>query len=146
MDSAPPDAAVAPRIAVQQVSRRPGSETGQWIVRWRIENLGPGLLTLETAWLPHGQFRGERTVLRPSPTLDAGQATELELRVHWDEPAGTIVENAFVVLTMRWRHAPWRMLTRVTVGVDAASGPDARTQNTTSQPIGFSQASSSSIE
>lgn len=122
---------------MEQVSRRRAAEAGRWIVGWSIRNVGGDSLTIDAAWLPHGQFRGERTELQSAPTLESGLATELELPVQWDEPAGSIVENAFLILTVRWREEPWRILTRITVHVDDAGAPDARTQNMTSQRVGF---------
>jgi len=128
-----------PRISVGQVSRRRAAEAGHWIVGWSIRNVGSDPLTIDAAWLPHGQFRGDRTELRSPPTLESGQATELELPVQWDEPVGSIVENAFLILTIRWHEEPWRILTRITVHVDDDGTPDARTQNMTVQQIGFSR-------
>ena len=108
---------------------------------WSVQNLGAEPLALDAAWLPHGQFRGERTDLRSSPTLEPGEATEVELPVRWRE-LPSIVENAFLILTVRWRGEPWRILARVTVGVDAEGAPDAQTQNMTIQQIGFSHSPS----
>jgi hypothetical protein len=125
---------------VEQIARRSAARAARWIIRWRIQNSSVDALALEAAWLPHGQFRGERTDLEPPISLPPGQATELELPVAWDEPVGSIVENAFLLLTVRWRGEPWRILTRITVYRDADGTPDARTQSMTVQKVGFSQA------
>jgi hypothetical protein len=109
------------------------------MVGWSVRNVGGDSLSVEAAWLPHGQFRGERTDLQPPITLARNQAAKLELPVTWDEPEGSVVENAFLILTLRWRYEPWRILVRVTVRRDAEGAPDAETQNMTVQKVGFSQ-------
>jgi hypothetical protein len=129
----------APSITVEQIARRRAAEAGQWVVGWRIRNVGGDPLTIEAAWLPHGQFRGERTDLQTPVTLGWEQATELGLPVRWDEPVDSVVENAFLILTVRWHDEPWRILTRITVHRDAEGAPDARTQNMTVQKIGFAR-------
>ena len=63
---------------------------------------------------------------------------EIELPVRFDAPPEG-VENAFLILTVRWRAAPWRILTRITVRADAEGAPDAEVQNVTIQPVGFSE-------
>jgi hypothetical protein len=127
-----------PQVGIDHLTRKRAAQSGQWIVSWRLRNEAAEPLTIDAAWLPHGQFRGDRTELRPPLSLPPGQAAELDLPVHWDETAARI-ENAFLILTVHWRGEPWQILARLTIEVGSDAGPDAQPQNMTVQRVGFSQ-------
>ena len=127
-----------PEIGVEQVEQRSTDQPGEWIVTWRIENLTSGLLVVEAAWLPHGQFRGDRTDFDPAVTLNASETTDLPLLVRCPQNVELVVENAFLILTVQWRDQPWRILTRLTVRMEADGAPTATTETMTIQPVGFS--------
>jgi hypothetical protein len=134
-----------PVIGVSQTSCRPAGP-GQWLVTWTIRNPTPEAITLESAWLPHGQFRGERTELNPPPTLAPGASTELALLARCEEGPGSVVENAFIILTANWRNEPWRILVRLTIRIGGDGAPDATTETMTIQPVGFSERREPSLE
>jgi hypothetical protein len=140
------EAASAPRIDVQQLSQRPGAQSGEWIVGWSVKNLTADALTLESAWLPHGQFRCERTALPSAATLEAGAVAEIELNAHYAEAPVSVVENAFLILTARWRNHPWRILARLTVRIADDGGPETETETMTIQQVGFSERREPSVE
>ena len=92
-----------------------------WRVIWRIHNQGDSAVSIESAWVPHGRFRGQgRLALQPVRRIDAGQATELELLVHAQEEPGTVVENAFLILLLSSR---WRVFTRMRIEFDSEAKP-----------------------
>lgn len=135
----------SPRVELVQSSQEPGVRPGEWAIVWKIRNLTAHPLTLESAWLPHGQFRSERMDLRSMPLIGADAAVDIQTTVRCDEPPGAVVENAFVILTARWRNEPWRILARLTVRI-GPDGPAATTETMTIQPVGFSGASKPSVE
>ena len=96
-------------------------------------------MQLLEAWLPHGRFRAEAVPLTGHPPLAAGTSVRLAFTVRFDEPHGELVENAFVILRVRWRNEEWRVLARLAVTADADGSPLASTELTTTHPVGFSQ-------
>ena len=95
-------------------------------------------MTLQAAWQPHGRFRAAERTLSDAPRLAPGDATELVLPVAFDEPAGTEVENAFVILRVLDDDVPWRVLTRLTARADRGKGLSARVETISTQRVGFS--------
>jgi hypothetical protein len=118
----------------------PGAATAcdRWLCTWRIQNLSPEPLQLLAAGLPHSRFRSEEQELSPAPKLLAGESARLALVVACREPAGTVVENAFLILRVLWREQPWRILARLRVVFDQHGVPENSTEVVTTQPIGFS--------
>ena len=89
---------------------------GNWLVAWEVTNLSDEPLVLEDAWVPHGRFRGDgHTPL--DVHIDPGQSSRITLTVTAHEPAGTVVENAFLILRVSRR---WRVFARMRVVFDAA--------------------------
>jgi len=134
-----------PEIFVEQKNCESAGQ-GQWLVTWTIQNATAQPMRLESGWLPHGQFRGERTELDPSPTLDPGASTELTLLARCEEAPGSVVENAFIILTANWRNESWRILVRLTIRIVADGAPHAKTETMTIQPVGFSERREPSLE
>ena len=128
----------SPSISVLQAGRASG-EPGAWQVAFEVWNTGDGPVELLEAWLPHGRFRAEAVPLTTQPPLASGAGTRLEFTVRFEEPPGELVENAFVILRVRWQDEEWRVLTRLTVTADADSSPLASTELITTQPVGFSR-------
>ncbi len=128
----------SPSISVLQTSRASG-EPGAWQVAFEVRNTGSEPVELLEAWLPHGRFRAEAVPLSAQPPLASGASTRLEFTVGFDEPPGEYVENAFVILRVRWENEEWRVLTRLAVTADADGSPIASTELITTQPVGFSR-------
>jgi hypothetical protein len=100
-------------------------------------NLGVGPLVVNGAWLPHGRFRAERQELAPPLSLGHAETTRLEFVVACQEAPGTVVENTFVILSVRWRNRPWRVFVRVTVTFGEGGRPRPKTELVTYQAVGI---------
>jgi len=120
----------APAVRIEVEHAQPGAYSRQWRVAWRITNLGAQPLQLDDAWIPHGRFRGEGHI---PLTLSVGQgdSRRIELNVAADEPPGTIVENAYLIL----RTLHWRLFARMTVTFDAAGAPRPVVETVTFQSL-----------
>jgi hypothetical protein len=119
----------APALTVSSVTCRPGSSAVQhpgdavrWQTTWVVHNAGPEPLALEAAWIPHGRFRGDGR-LPLSAAISSGTAQELEFVVTADEPPGTVVENAFLILRVNVHGMPWRIFIRMRIEFDSSSVP-----------------------
>jgi hypothetical protein len=132
-------AAPGPAIHVAPEAPAPGPSPMEWRVAWRIENRGDRPLELRAAWLPHGRFRAPERALEPPPRLLPGESARLELVAACDEAPGTVVENAFVILRVRWGDEPWRILVRLLITADAGGTPTNTVALITTQPIGFAR-------
>jgi hypothetical protein len=95
-----------------------GTSPGRWRVTWLIENDADSLLQLKEAWIPHGRFRGDGHV-RLDRLIEPRRQTVLELSVSADEPPGTMVENAFLIL----RTPEGRIFARMRVSFEADGTP-----------------------
>ena len=93
---------------------------------------------LLSAGLPHSRFRSEEQELPPTPELLPGESAQLTLAIACCEPAGTVVENAFLILRALWQEQPWRIFARLRVIFDQDSVPENSTVVITTQPVGFS--------
>jgi hypothetical protein len=101
------------RISVSSVA---SLETrGRWRVTWSITNMSDSELVIVDAWVPHGRFRGEGHVPL-GVTVAPGSVFDLALDVSSDEPAGTIVKNAFLIL----RVSGYRVFTRMRIQFTAS--------------------------
>ncbi len=125
-------------MRIEQVSRAPGPTADRWLIAWDIRNLGRQPLSLLTARLPHSRFRSAERKLTPTPRLEPGESTRLEVSVACRESPGTVVENAFLIFRVLWKKEPWRVFARFRVVFDERGGPQATTELVTTQPVGFS--------
>lgn len=128
----------SPSISVLQTGSASGGP-GAWRVAFNVRNTGSEPVELLEAWLPHGRFRAEAVPLAGQLPLASGASIRLEFTVGFDEPPGEYVENAFVILRVRWQGQEWRVLTRLAVTADADGSPAASTELITTQPVGFSR-------
>jgi hypothetical protein len=126
-----------PQVAVRQISAKLVA-TGTWTTEWEIRNLGAASLKILAARFPHGKFRGEEREFTPAIDLGSKEARELELEVRCEEPAGTEVENAFLILRVLQREEPWLILARLRVRVSEGGAPATTTELITAQRVGFS--------
>jgi hypothetical protein len=131
--------APGPLVRVEPAPPTAGPSPTEWRVSWRVENRGQRPLKLLAAWLPHGRFRATERALEPPPRLEPGESARLELVAAYDEPPGTAVENAFVIMRVRWGDEPWRILVRLLVTADASGAPTNTVELITTHPIGFSR-------
>lgn len=129
---------IGPRARVEQLLRSSTPVRGKWLVVWNIQNLGREQIEIVAGRLPHSQFRAEEQQLRPSPLLLPDESARLEFEVACDGPPGAVVENAFLILSVRWLSEPWRILARLRVVFDDESGPQTTTELVTTQRVGFS--------
>ena len=127
-----------PHVVVDQLSRVRAPSPGQWLVAWQIQNLGQGTLKILSGRLPHSRFRCEERELDAIPMLRPKESARLELPVKCEEPPGTIVENAFLILRVLWSEEPWRILARLRVSINHGGAPETTTELVTTQPVGFS--------
>ncbi|MBV9582141.1 MAG: hypothetical protein JO057_26455 [Chloroflexi bacterium] len=102
------------RVRVQVASCQPAAEAGHWEVTWLVHNDADEPVQLEDAWIPHGRFRGPGHV-RLSVRIEPRTAGRVHSSVAADEPAGTIVRNAFLILRASCGQARWRIFARMRV-------------------------------
>jgi hypothetical protein len=129
---------LGPNVVVESAGPCAASACGRWLCTWRIQNLSQETLSLLSAGLPHSRFRSEEQELSPAPQLLPGESARLALAVACREPAGTVVENAFLILRVVWRERPWRVFARLRVVFDQHSVPENGTEVITTQLVGFS--------
>jgi hypothetical protein len=129
---------LGPEVVVESACHSAASACGRWLCAWRIQNLSQEPLQLLAAGLPHSRFRSEEQELSPAPKLLPGESARLALAVACREPAGTVVENAFLILRVLWRERPWRIFARLRVVFDQHGMPKNSTEVVTTQPVGFS--------
>jgi hypothetical protein len=101
-------------------------------VAWLIANDANEPIWLNDAWVPHGRFRGDGHVPL-SLTVEPGGSVRLELSVASAEPAGTVVENAFLILRMASGGQAWRVFARMRIEFDATGRPLPIVENVTVQ-------------
>jgi hypothetical protein len=112
--------AVESPVRIQVLSVHPSGAPGRWRVAWLISNLQASPVRLEDAWVPHGRFRGEGHVA-VDRAIDPGQSWSLELNVRAEEPAGTVVDNAFLIVRLRSGAVGWRVFARMRIEFPEAS-------------------------
>jgi hypothetical protein len=126
-------------IAVEPGAASRGPGPAQWQVPFTVRNDGPAPIQLEAGWLPHGRFRAPSVPL--TVALAPGEAAELRFSVAFSEPAGTEVENAFLILRLVQDEQPWRVFARLRVRAESDGTPRAQTELITRQRVGFSATS-----
>ena len=125
-----------PRVRVTQISS--ARSKGDWRIVWRIANLTSAGIRLLDARFPHGQFRSGLMELVDVQVAPSG-STHLETVVACNGNQGDVVENAFLITTVEWQKARWRILARLTVRFTAGGAPAAETELVTAQRAGFSE-------
>ncbi len=125
-----------PRVRVTQTScARSGRD---WRIVWRIDNLTSSGMRLLDARFPHGKFLSGLMELGPVRVAPSG-STRLEAVVACNGGDGDVVENAFLITTVEWQGAHWRILARMTVRFAGDGAPTAETELVTVQRVGFSE-------
>jgi hypothetical protein len=130
-----------PPLTVSRVACRPvggavqhPGDAVRWTAAWLLHNAGAQPLELEAAWIPHGRFRGDGR-LPLAVVIDPGASHELEFAVTAEEPPGTIVENAFLILRVRVSGAAWRVFVRMRIEFDPAAVPVPVVETITTQSL-----------
>jgi hypothetical protein len=136
---------LGPRVVVESACPCTVFARDRWLCTWRIQNLSQEPLLLLSAGLPHSRFRSDDQELSPATDLLPGESAQITLAVACREPAGTVVENAFLILRVLWREQPWRILARLRVVFDQHGAPENSTEVITTQPVGFSASRASKL-
>jgi hypothetical protein len=131
-----------PCLLLEAASARATAVRGQWLVAWRLQNLGQEPIEVLFIWLPHDKFFSGQQTRNPPLRLLPQESTLLELQVVCHEPPGSVVDNAFIILRLLWREQPWRVFVRHRVVLDTTGTPQHVCQAVSVQPVGFSASSS----
>jgi len=124
-----------PRVSAEVASCQPAAP-GSWQVAWLLRNQGATTLRLESAWIPHGRFRGAGR-LPLSGEVAPGTAAHIEARVAAAEAPGTIVENAFLIVRLLQQDGQaWRVFIRMRVLFDAQAAAQPIIEDITAQAVG----------
>src|SRR5258706_12410513 len=107
-----------PRVQVEQESAR-RIEAERWLVSWSVRNLGDAPLAILAARLPHGKFRSGEKSFAPALDIPPGGSASIEVEARTNEAPGSVVENAFLILTVHSAGAPWLVLARLSVHTGA---------------------------
>jgi hypothetical protein len=125
---------VAPQVRIVIGSCQREGAGDRWNLGVEVANDGSKPITLEEAWIPHGRFRGDgRQAL--SESVAPGASASLEFVVRADEPAGTVVENAFLILRARINDSAWRIFSRMRVEFAEDGAPMPIVESVTSQSL-----------
>jgi hypothetical protein len=127
-----------PKVGVEEFYRTKDTESGQWLLGWRVENLTEQPVEFLSAWCPHGRFNSEERTYDPPLQARTGETATIEMPVRCEEPAGTVVENAFLILTTEWHEQQWRIFVRLRVVVSQEGVPGTAVELITTQRMGFS--------
>ncbi len=123
-----------PRVRVTQTScTRSG---GDWSIVWRVANLTSSEIRFLDARFPHGRFRSS---LMELADVRVAPSDSMHLKAVVACNGKHVVENAFLITTVEWREARWRILARMTVRFGAGGAPAAETELVTAQRAGFSE-------
>ena len=127
-----------PKIAVEELRRTRDAGSDRWLFGWRIQNLTQQPTRFLAARCPHGKFRSGERIFDPPLYAAGGKNATIEMPVLCNEPAGTIVENAFLILLVEWLETSWRLFVRLRVTINEKGEPETVTELITTQQVGFS--------
>lgn len=103
---------------------KPAEPAGAWHATWRLRSDAP--LEIMEAWLPHDHFHSPRRRFEPALGI---RDTVLEADVQCEDPPGSVIENAFLILRTRAQ----RVFARLTIEVDDKGVPHQRCEAVTVQ-------------
>jgi hypothetical protein len=101
-----------------------------------VTNAGSNPVQVSSVWLPHGRFRSEERQLTPATGIQPQASAQLDALVRFDEPAGAIVENGFIILTVLSDRERWQVFARLRVSAGAGREPHAEVELITCQREG----------
>ena len=96
---------------------------------WRVLNPDSSDVVIESAWLPHGRFRGREVAFAPPLVVARGDGVVFELEVRCPAEPGTVVENGFLILRLS---SGERVFARVRVTIGADGRPEVVVESVTS--------------
>lgn len=102
-------------------------DAGLWRAAWQLRASGEPVQVIE-AWLPHDHFYSPRRRFEPPLTVDD---TVLEAEVSCEDPPGSVIENAFLIL----RTPDRRVFARLTILVDGEGVPRQQCEAVTVQEV-----------
>ncbi len=128
----------APELLIESASSCGEDEPGQWLMSWRVQNGGREPIEVLSIWLPHDKFTSDQQVFDSPILLTPNESRLLEVRVACLEAPGSVVDNAFVILRLRWMGQLWRAFARQRVAIDAVGVPHHICEAISAHPVGFS--------
>jgi hypothetical protein len=114
--NAAPDLSVEARQVRQVVP-------GRWRITWHVTDATRDSLALLGARLPHDHFFGQERRFSPELVLQPGAGVVFDVDVDCADPAGTEIENAFLIMRVRGGAQSWLALARLRVRVDENGVP-----------------------
>jgi hypothetical protein len=126
------------KVVVEELRRNKEAGSGRWLFAWRIQNLTEQPVKFLAARCPHGQFKSAERVFDPPLRADPGRAATIEMSVSCNEPAGAVIENGFLILSVEWLDKRWRIFVRLRVIINEEGVPETATELITTQRVGFS--------
>jgi hypothetical protein len=126
------------KVAVEELRRNRERGSDRWLFGWRIQNLTEQPIKFLAARCPHGQFKSAERVLDPPLQAAPGRAATIEMSVSCNEPAGAVIENGFLILSVEWLDKQWRIFGRLRVIINEEGEPETTTELITTQRVGFS--------
>ena len=127
-----------PKIEVEQVEQSRSANSGGWIFKWRVRNMTEAPMHLLSVRVPHGKFKAEERKFGPAVKVAAQDHFILDLVVACQEPPNTAIENAFLILLLKWQENQWRFFVRLLITIDQQGHPETATESITVQQVGFS--------
>jgi len=130
-----------PKIAIEESRRNREAGRDRWLFGWRLHNLTEQPIKVLAAWCPHGQFKSEERFFAPPLQAGGARTTTIDMAVRCDEPAGTVIENGFLILLVEWLDKQWRIFVRLRVIINEEREPETLSELITTQQVGFSRIS-----
>ncbi|HXG37089.1 MAG TPA: hypothetical protein VNL15_08980 [Dehalococcoidia bacterium] len=127
---------LTPLVAIEVLRLRP--QDGRWLVSWRLSNRGGEPLALLDAHCPHQGFRSALTGLA-SRIVAPGEEAVFELTTAYGEPAGSVIDNAFLIVRFRHARKEWRLFAKLTVACAPEGQPQVSITVVTVYPVGFAE-------
>jgi hypothetical protein len=105
------------------------------MVAWRVENVGTDPVALLAARLPHDHFYAKESEFAPELALAPGAGKMLNVEAACSDPAGAVIENAFLILRLRRGVERWLVFARLRIDVDEQGIPAPVVERVSAQRI-----------
>jgi hypothetical protein len=106
--------------------------------QWSLSNRSNESIEILEFWFPHDQFHRERERLQAPRRIRNGESLELAADVTFGAKPGEVVENAFLILRMRFRDRDWRVFVRLRIDADGDGQPNIQVERVSAQRVGVS--------